>query len=220
MEWGDIGQTIAAVAALGTAAYGLVDASKAFRGGISNVGYGFLKSALAPFGPALKLVDVDTDAVAKANWLNGMDKAEQKTILKGLIRLGLTGKTAPDLFNAVPNVESAKLVKIADKMNAGTVLDDTEITLLGRFEAVVDARLDAAFERAEQKFRNVSRVAAALIAIILAEIGAYLVMDKFEGPEMVQALLVGLVATPLAPVAKDLTSAISTAVTIFKARKP
>lgn len=220
MEWGDIGQIIAAVAALGTAAYGLVDTSKVFRGGISNVGYGFLRSALIPFKPALELVDkTDPYAAAKANWLNGMDKTEQKTMVKGLIRLGLTKETASTMVAAVPNIDGVALGDIAVKINAGQVLTETEITLLGRFEAVVDARLDAAFERADQKYRNTARVAAAVVAVVLAEVGAFQLFGTLDGGTGVKAFLVGLVAVPLAPIAKDLTSAISTAVAAFKVVK-
>jgi hypothetical protein len=220
MEWGDIGQIIAAVAALGTAAYGLVDTSKVFRGGISNVGYGFLRIALLPFREALELVDkTNPYAVAKANWLNGMDKTEQKTMVKGLIRLGLTKDTAPALAAAVSNIDGTTLGDIAVKINAGQVLTDAEITLLGRFEAVVDARLDAAFERADQKYRNTSKVAAAVVAIVLAEVGALQLFGTLDGGNAAKAFLVGLVAVPIAPIAKDLTSAMTTAVAAFKAVK-
>ncbi|WP_394890517.1 hypothetical protein ACG873_03825 [Mesorhizobium sp. AaZ16] len=62
MDWDFIGKVIAATAALGTASFGLVDASKALRGGISNVGFGFIRKALQPFQAALKLID-DKDPV-------------------------------------------------------------------------------------------------------------------------------------------------------------
>ncbi len=38
-----------AVAALGTAAYGLFDASKAFGGGATNAGFRFIRDAAQPF---------------------------------------------------------------------------------------------------------------------------------------------------------------------------
>ena len=43
----NIGNIIAAVAALGTASMGLVDASKAIAGGPSNLGFGDIQTGLA-----------------------------------------------------------------------------------------------------------------------------------------------------------------------------
>ncbi|MGH7122869.1 MAG: hypothetical protein ACREFI_00755, partial [Stellaceae bacterium] len=69
---------LAAAGGLGTAAFGLVDASKACFGGMSNPGFGYIKRAVTPllaaqgagaFGRAQIL------ATLKANWLNGVAKA-------------------------------------------------------------------------------------------------------------------------------------------------
>jgi hypothetical protein len=218
--WGFLAEIMAATAALGTASFGLVDATKAARGGISNIGYGFVHEALQPFEPALKIINPgDPYAVTKANWLNGMDKSEQKVIAKGLVRLGTTEATAAALAAAVTNIDAAKLAAIAKKMNGGDTLAEDEITLLGRFDALVDARLDAAFERGDQKYRNVARFAAAAVAVVLAQVGMLVVVETPESQDYVRALLVGLVAVPLAPVAKDVASALSTAVAAYKSVK-
>ena len=47
---------VAAAGAFGTAAFGLVDASKCFGGGASNAGFGFIKRELAPFDGPLNSV--------------------------------------------------------------------------------------------------------------------------------------------------------------------
>lgn len=44
-----ITNALGAVAALGTAAYGLVDATKAFGGGASNAGFRFIRDEVQPF---------------------------------------------------------------------------------------------------------------------------------------------------------------------------
>lgn len=213
----EIGLSIAAIGALGTAAFGLVDATKAFRGGISNMGLGLIRDVLKPFEAALRIVDgEDPFFFATANWLNGMDKGEQKTLIKNHIRLGLTTRTAHDLAAAVGNIDGELLARVAAKMEAGEEPTPAELTMLGRFEAVVDARLGAAFERAEQVYRNTAKVAAAAVAIILALAAAPAVM---ETADYGLALLIGLIATPLAPVAKDVSSALSTAVAAFKSVK-
>ena len=93
--------------------------------------------------------------------------------------------------------------------------------MLGRFDATVDARLDAGFERAEQKYRNTSRVIAGVFAVIMAVIGGWVVTktsaaEYFFNEDFVTALIVGIIAVPLAPIAKDLTSALGTGVKAFK----
>ncbi|WP_274629959.1 hypothetical protein [Arvimicrobium flavum] len=220
LAWGDIGHITALTTALSTASAGLVDATKAFRGGISNIGYGFIDLALTPFMPALKLVDAeDPSGPIKANWLNGMDKTEQKAAAKNLIRLGLTPATAATMGKAIPNVDGAALEGAALKVANGSVLEEPEVNLLARFDAIVEARLDAAYERAEQKYRNTARVAAAAIAIVLSMAGWFLVFETHTMQNFLTALAAGLLATPLAPISKDLMSALSTAAAAFKSSK-
>jgi len=98
-----IGQYIAAAGGLGTAAFGLVDSSKAVMGGVSNSGFRFITMAITPllpvasaqigqaFGPA------DVIKTLRANWLNGMAKADQKATAKSLIRMGITPANAATL---------------------------------------------------------------------------------------------------------------------------
>jgi hypothetical protein len=106
--------------------------------------------------------------------------------------------------------------------------------------------LDAAFERADQAYRNRARLVAAAIAILLAQGAAFIydaehadsarIEDRVGplwelakplgrmifaiGPEThFIALLVGLLAVPVAPIAKDLTTSLSTAVNALKASR-
>ncbi|WP_407193244.1 hypothetical protein [Bradyrhizobium sp. STM 3566] len=90
----DIANLIVAAGGLGTAAMGLVDTSKAFAGGPSNFGYivDWLKPFLAP--PANNPQASGRAQILRtlrANWLNGVPKADQKAKAKSLIHLGLTG---------------------------------------------------------------------------------------------------------------------------------
>jgi hypothetical protein len=77
MDIPNITDSIAAIAALGTAAYGLVDASKALWGGVSNAGFSRIKTALSPFNPALETLRNSPWQTLRANWLNGVPKADQ-----------------------------------------------------------------------------------------------------------------------------------------------
>jgi hypothetical protein len=209
----DIPAAIAAIGALGTAAFGLVDALKALWGGPSRFGFGYIKASLQPFSAALAVADSpgvkgkDTALeTLRANWLNGVPLADQKAKAKALIHLGLTAANA-DTLGTASGVDKDELKQVASKIDQGQQLDPTEITLFGRFDAIVSARIDAGFERADQCYRNSAKALALGIAIVLALIGAWM-----AGVELWKGLLVGIVATPLAPVAKDLSSALATAV--------
>ena len=217
----EFGTVLAALAALATAAFGLLDSSKALWGGVSNLGIGHLDRALKPFAPALAAAvgaDRWRDMIV-ANWRNGVAKADQKMAIRALIKLGLTTETAPDLARAA-HLDSKALAAVAAKLAKGADLTDSDLNLLGRLSAVADAILDSAFERAEHQYRHVSRMLAGIIAVALAY-GAWLMWPLEEGkPHWGYPLIVGLLAVPLAPVAKDLTSALSTAMRALKAARP
>jgi len=208
----DIPGAIAATAALGTAAFGLVDAAKAFWGGPSNFGFGFIRECLAPFAAALAVVDADGThghdaflSTLRANWLNGVPMADQKAAAKALIHLGLTSRSAEPLARAT-GLDAARLTALAAKIDAGQPLDPDEVTMFGRFDAIVSAKLDTGFERADQRYRNAAKALAFGVAVVLGLAGA-----RAVGADPMEGMLVGIVATPLAPVAKDLTSSLAAA---------
>lgn len=218
----EFGTALAALGALSTAAFGLLDSSKALWGGVSNLGVKHLDAALKPFGPALAAA-VGADRwrdVVLANWRNGVAKADQKLTVKSLIKLGLTPETAADLARAA-NLDPEALTAVARKLATGRELTDADLNVIGRLNAVIDALLDSAFERAEHHYRSGARLLAGGIAVGLALL-AWLMWpaDFGERPPAGYALLVGLLAVPLAPVAKDLTSALSTAMRALKASRP
>src|SRR5260370_40233074 len=101
----NISDTIAAVAALGTASYGFVDASKSVYGGISRAGFVYIRSAirwLFPQDGSLKdkQTPLSLGAVLDtlyANWRNGTPMAHQKAIAQSLINLRLRPANAPSL---------------------------------------------------------------------------------------------------------------------------
>jgi hypothetical protein len=212
----EFGAALAALSALSTAAFGLLDSTKAFWGGVSLVGLGHLRRSLTPFSQAL-------DAAAgpgawwvmvQANWINGVPKADQKVVVSSLLKLGLSKDTAAGLALG-SRVSPEALAKVADKLDKGLELTEQDLNVLGRMNAALEATPDAAFERAEQQYRNVSRLLAGLIALGLAWTAAFFV----DGVDFVTATAVGLLAVPVAPVAKDLTSALSTAMRALKAAR-
>ncbi len=226
----NVGAVLAALSGLSTAAFGLLDSSKAFWGGISNVGKSHLKAALLPFSdPLTEAVGDEWWSIVLANWRNGMPKSDQKSVISALMKLGLTPATAASVARA-SHVDPAALQSAAQAMASGQALSEADLNVLGRMAASMEAKLDAAFERAEQQYKNVSRCAAGLVAVALAwiaqEIWAYggvwpFRQHEFLGgaPTLTMAVAVGLLAVPVAPVAKDLTSALSSAMRALKTAK-
>jgi hypothetical protein len=219
---GNILGFIAAAGGLGTAAMGLVDASKALWGGPSNFGFGYVEAALEPFlvpsngdgGPGFGKTKIL--CTLKSNWVNGVAKADQKAKAKSLIHLELTQGNAARLA-AAAGVDATKLASLAGNTAAGATPTPDEINVLGQFDAVLSAVLDAAYERGDQKYRNACKAIGSLIAIVLAGIAGWLVYGNWR--ELWISVLVGASATPLAPVAKDLASALQAAATAVSLAK-
>jgi hypothetical protein len=213
----EIVNLLAAAGGLGTAAMGLVDASKVLGGGPSNFGFGYVAAALDPFLAALAsgppgFGKADILRTLRANWLNGVAKADQKAKAKSLIHLGLTKGSAQALANAA-GLDPAKLQSLAEKTAGGENVTQDEINVLGQFDAVLSAALDAAYERGDQKYRNAAKFLAMVIATIMGGVGGWIVFgNNYTTRNVVLSLLMGVVATPLAPVAKDLASSLQTAV--------
>jgi hypothetical protein len=221
-----VGSIIAAVAALGTAAMGFVDALKAFGGGPSNFGFSGIRRTLSPFLPKTAngaFTEAKLLEALRSNWINGVPKADQKAKAKALIHLGLTAGNARDLARAA-GVDEATLASVADKV-AGRVpnpadpnqikLAPAETNALGQFDAILSAILDEAYERADQQYRNGTKILATLFAVVFGVAGSCLIKGA-SWDDVGLGLLVGLVAVPLAPVAKDLASSLQAAVTALQ----
>jgi hypothetical protein len=219
---------ITALGALGTASFGLVDATKAAGGGISRIGLGDIKKALLPlFGPKPDLTDRATPLTyasvlgnLRANWMNGTDLADQKAIAKSLIKLRLSADTAPVLA-AATGVDPAELTTIATKINTAAALLPPEADAFGRFDLALTSLFDEAYQRADQRYRNSAKILAGVFSILIAWCAGYFFSlhnkgvyganpyDYMRNSFSWAAVLAGALATPIAPIAKDLTSAIA-----------
>jgi hypothetical protein len=212
------------VGGLGTAAMGIVDSTKVFWGGPSNFGFGYVENGVKPF-----LIPKDNQTAVfkgpqvlqtlRANWLNGVTKPDQKAIAKALIHLGLTEDSAPALAKAA-GVDAVKLTTLAEKVKSGGVPDNTEVSVLGQFDVILSAVLDTAYERGDQKYRNACKILALGISTVLSVMaGSFLYGTYFDLRHFGISLLVGLSATPLAPVAKDLATSLQAAVAAIRTVK-
>jgi len=210
---------ITAVGALGTAAYGLVDCTKAFGGGVSLCGLAYIHKSLAPLLPDTTIgtptSELSRDKIfetLKSNWINGMASSDQQAIAKSLIKLRIDAASAP-FFAQKTGVDPAVFQTVINNMSTGTALTPAETDVYGRFDLVLTTIIGQAYQRADQQYRNNAKLLAIPFSVILAVFAAYLLNNPL-GP----AFLIGLVATPLAPVAKDISSAVQTAVQALQSR--
>lgn len=215
--------TITAMAALGTSAAGLVDATKAFGGGVSNFGLGYIKAALKPYEDALNNANKNWPALVRASWINGVAKEDQKTAVKSFIRLGLSTTNAGAIAKAA-NVDATALTTALQNIQAGKSATPDDANILGRLNGMIDLAMDAGFERADQQYRNISKLLAGVVSVALAVWAGYLLehssIPGMAGQDLLwPSVLAGLLAVPIAPVAKDLTSSLQAAAKAVQAVK-
>lgn len=210
-----------AIGALGTAASGLVDTTKVFGGGMSHIGFGYIKKLIertvgnssGQTGAGLTAEDIL--GTLHANWINGMEAGAQKAIAKSFIKLHFNPDTAAALAQQT-NVAPDVLASVSQKLASVTPLTAAESDVFGRFDLAISAMIDFAYERADQLYRNSCKALACGFAVVLALVGDVQLNWTIPGWE---ALIVGLIATPLAPVAKDIANAIQTASDAVKSVK-
>jgi hypothetical protein len=225
----NLSTVITAVGGLGTAAFGLVEALKPIFGSINRMGLKHIQQTVASLAPTQAsdpqnvLPQKNILATIEANWINGTELSSQKAIAKSLIKLHLTTDNAGAVAKTA-NVDPNLLQSIAHKTTAGIQLLQTESDVFARFEVIVTAMLDEAYQSSDQVYRNGTRTLAAFLAVVLAVAGAW----SLEGQtlwgaqhwhDIALAVLVGILATPLAPVAKDISNALSTAVSTMQTVK-
>lgn len=215
----DMGIAAGALGALGAASFALVDALKVLPdGGISNVGFSSVERALQAFFPNQRRRGAD-GAVKQlfdqlhANWVSGRPLMDQKAIAKSLVEVRLTGTTAARFAQAT-NLDGAMLKTIGEKLASGVTLGGEEANILARFDLLLAAIVDDGFQHADQRYQNWTKFAAMLFAIILSVFGgasiSTLDFTHYCGSsDMWLCVLGGVLATPLAPVAKDLASSLS-----------
>lgn len=223
-----IGSVIAAIGGLGTASFGLVDATKSIAGGVSNRGFGSITKTMATLLPDQPVSVATRDSTAepptppalalksilislKSNWINGVSHDDQVAIAKSLVKLRLDAALAPSMALLV-GVSPVILTAVAAKIASGQPLDKDETDVYGRFDLVLTTLLDQAYQRADQEYRNTAKICAVIASMLLAVAGAAALKqigsNFLTDPHFWQALLIGLLATPLAPIAKDVASAI------------
>lgn len=224
LDLGSIGPLISAIGALGVAAAGLVDASKAFGGGVSNAGFARIERAIRLFLPDLREArsrsGTETNLrtsilpIVRANWINGMATSDQRDAARALIKMELRSDNA-ETMSQVAEVDPALLKQIAALIETGGSLSDEQKSALGRFDLALASILDAAYQEASQCYRNVSKLAAGVVAVVMGVLGSYIVFQGWS--YALEGFGCGILAVPLAPITKDLVSALTAGVQVAQA---
>jgi hypothetical protein len=209
---GDLNLTamVLATGAVGTAAFGIVEALKWTCLGL--IGYGRIETTLGTkvMQAVERAYGSGFETYLEGLYRQGRGKGGLGKALRQGVRIGLTGDSAADLAQAVEVVDPAGLAQAARKLQSGGVLDGTERSVVGRFELAVDARIDAALALAEANYKGGMQFSAMLVALGLALLAACS-LDTGFCANWKPALVVGIAAVPLAPIAKDVASGIQSA---------
>jgi hypothetical protein len=210
----NIGTIVLATGALGTAAFGIVEALK-----WTWLGEAGFASILNILGPLVKTLETAYGRDYE-KLLRGQYRGDQRELARSLrqgARVGLTSDNAGEAARFLKVVGEAELAAAATSLKEGSALSDAQRNVLGRFELAVDARIDAALTLAQSHYAGTQRCVASVIALVIAvAVGFW--MRRTEAHFLLRSVLVGIAAVPLAPIAKDLVSALQAATTAIRTK--
>jgi len=198
---------IAAAGALGTASFGIVEGLKWTA--LGTAGFGCIGEYLGQdlVGCLRVAYGPDFERLLRAQYRQ--DSQAQSVIAKSLrqgVRIGLTAANAENVARFLGAVAPGSLKQAAAAVEAARALSDAERAAIGRFELAADARIASALSRAKDAYLGWVRGAASLCAIVLGVATALML-----GSELVDGVIVGIVAVPLAPIANDVVAALQAA---------
>lgn len=211
----DPGDIALAVGALGTAAYGIVDGFK-FSEKFAASGFERIKSTLG--GPVFMSLanayGTGFEDFLRAQYAKGRSGGEVVQSLRQGVRVGLTEGNAKEMAIALGGlVDGEKLTRIAGKIETGKDLTVDEQATLSRFELALDARIDAGLALAENRYVATMQGWAAVVAVGLALVGRWSIIPAgMTGSDYVIAIVAGIIAVPIAPIAKDVAKGLQAAV--------
>ncbi len=206
----ELSQFVLAAGAVGTASMGIVEGFKSTKW--RPIGFSKLEKSISWADEALiKAYGKEhkttlLESLYRANRTSG----DLPRILRQGVRIGLDKKNAKKMEDILLGPGRNQLPEVAEKAADGKKLETEEKNILGRFEVAADARIDAALSLAERAYKNGIRQWAFLVAQLLA-FGAVFAIGPDE-KRIITAFIIGLVAVPLAPIAKDVTKGFQAAV--------
>lgn len=242
-----LGTVALAVGGLGVASYGVVDGMKLFpwvdlagferlfgsRGTEGGRSWPTLQRAgLDPLLPALQAAyGADALALLKAQYRSGRSKGDLPRTLRQGVRIGFGVMPLEEITQAARalgvDVQAAQQAAAAliearnqrppaagePPMEVPAPVSGEQRSALARLETAIDARIDAALVLAEVQYVTQTKVIATLVALAIA-FGVGFFLDT----RPLVSFMVGIAAVPLAPVAKDLATALQEAVRALKTR--
>lgn len=203
---------ILAAGGLGTAAFGIVEASK-WLGVVGEAGFGrglrIVGSLTTPLAVAY---GAEWEELLRAQYRGDADGL--KRLMRQGVRVGLTPENAVAVARGMGSLDGDALAEAVGVAARNGTLSDAQRATIGRYELAADARIDAALTVAQARYAGTVRILASAVAIALAlGVAARLAPDR-----MTVALLLGIAAVPLAPIAKDVATGIQAAARALKAR--
>jgi hypothetical protein len=217
VNFDDLINWIGAAAGLGTAAFGFVEAFKWTPIGV--IGIGRVNKMLgAPGKKALASVYGEANVNHLLAGTFRKSTGDLGALLKNGLRVALTqsdharelgrsfGQDGDALARAVEQLRSAAPAQLPAGAAPPPPPAIDARAILGKFELAVDARVDAAIAAADDTYAGAMRLIASVVAML-----ASLLTASILGIALSKALLVGLAAVPIAPIAKDLVSLLNSA---------
>jgi hypothetical protein len=216
--------------------------------GLPYVGFNKIQALIRLVGPALEVsYGRDYVRLIRQQYRARRSKGQAPETIRQGVRLGLpflSQHAAAEVIRAVWGLPESNALQLAAALSQAPGSDATSppspaaedessapapapAALAARFATALDSRVQAAFDIAEQVYETRAQFWAGCVAIGLSlgyqgATSAWTIPTS--GAQFGQwgiALLIGLVAVPLAPAAKDLSTSLSDALTALnKIRKP
>lgn len=240
-----LGTVTLATGGLGAAAYGVVDGLKLIPW-IDLAGFERLfgsrstkggrlwpvqqRAGLDPLLPSLQAAyGVNAIELFKAQYRSGRSKGELPRSLRQGVRIGFGVVSPAEITRSAQALgideqaakQAAEALIIARNQRppaSGEITSAAPVTVssedrsaLARLETAIDARIDSALVLAEGQYVTQTKVIATMVALSIAIIVGGALKVNF-----VMSLMIGLAAVPLAPVAKDLATALQESVRALK----
>jgi hypothetical protein len=225
----DLVSSVTLAGALGATSMGMVETLKKSSPWIASIGRTRLmevlgREALLPLAAAYgaKGLDPLLDAAFRQS-----DEELARTLRTG-IKIGFV-QLAPDKRKGVAGAfgqeEEALVEALSQAPEASENVSDEALTrqrhALAQFELAVDTRVAAAVASSTAKYTGSMQLLAGGFALTLALIGAVATLPGSTDTvaHFGLAFVVGVAAVPIAPLAKDLTSALHSVTSAFAVRR-
>lgn len=224
-----LGVIVLATGALGTAAFGIVETLKTSKY-IGEAGFQKIRDGLGRqiWESLAGAYGKDFEVLLRAQYRG--DRNELAAVLRRGVRIGLSPENAVPIARFLgwsdPDSLTRAAKEAAKPLDDEEKMDDDAHRALGRFELAIDARIDAAMAVAKSEYVARARIVASVFAVALALVAG--IALAFESDRAIRwddyglffgAVVVGLAAIPLAPIAKDVASALQSASVALRRRR-